>query len=70
MDPLTTNNVIYRDSLTLINTYLCIVYLIKSVAIVTKCISGHNDFNKLNNCLRLISAYNKRVVNSMIVLNN
>ena len=28
-----------------------IVYLLKSIAIVTECISDYNDTNKHNNCL-------------------
>ena len=36
----------------------CIVYSFKSVAIVTECINDHNDTNKRNNCLNLISALN------------
>ena len=37
---------------------LCTVYSLKSVGIVTECISDHNDTNKRNNCLNLICALN------------
>ena len=34
------------------------VNLLKSIGIVTECISDHNDINKHNNCLNLICALN------------
>ena len=37
---------------------LTIAYSLKSVGIVTECISDHNDTNKRNNCLNLIFMLN------------
>ena len=37
---------------------LTLAYLLKSVGIVTECISNHNDTNKRNNCLNLICTLN------------
>ena len=34
------------------------LYSLKSVVIVTECISDHNDTSKRNNCLNLICALN------------
>ena len=41
-----------------LNESICTVYSLKSVNVVTECISDHNDTNKCNNCLNLISVLN------------